>query len=325
MLRRMPHVLGLTTKAKNGSPLLRSTRYVTSEWERKKKKKERVVYKSDDYVAIDSQPNVLEKAGSMFKGLGIDFVAGLHKMPTYFSREAAFERKLYREKKNRLASQMFIAERHGILGPDLAAASFLLFRGALVKFRGKDQWFKKTKDGDTGLPVKHEPGWLLEAIDATNTELYYEGLNNLTCLEGLKSLKLAGNPNVDDWFLDRLSQFRETLEHLDLSGCPQITEHGLAALYRLRKLKTITLGHLSHIQHLKLVALMLEEAIPGCRVLGVNYYETAARPSKQAEEQSSSKPKQQEGEELQAGPFTSSDKMEDDSEEPGKRGAEQHV
>uniref|UniRef100_A0A023G1T3 ATP synthase subunit s-like protein n=1 Tax=Amblyomma parvum TaxID=251391 RepID=A0A023G1T3_AMBPA len=320
MLRRLPHALGLTAKARNGNSVLRSPRYVSSEWERKKMKKEResVTYKSDDYVATDSRPNILEQAGSVFKGLGIDFVAGLHKVPNYFSKEAAFERKLHRENKRRLASQKFFAERHGILGPDLAAASFLTFRGALVKFRGKDQWFRKTKDGGTGLPVKYEPGWVLEAIDATNTELYYEGLDNLTCLEGLKSLRLAGNPNVDDWFLDRLSQFRETLEHLDLSGCPQITEHGLAALYRLRKLKTITLGHLSHIKHLKLVALMLEDAIPGCRVLGINYCEADA-PSEQEKEPSSREPQQQ------AGPFASSDKLEDDSEEPGKRGAKQLV
>lgn len=316
-------MLCLTAKARNGDPLLRSTRYVSSDWERKRKKKEMVINTSDDYVAIDSRPNLLEKAGSMFKGLSVDFVAGLQKMPTYFTKEAAFERKLLREKKIRLASQKFISERHGILGPDLAAASFLVFRGALVQFRGKDQWFKKTEDGDTGLPVKHEPGWVLETVDATDTELYYEGLDNLTCLEGLKALKLAGNPNVDDWFLDRLSQFRETLEHLDLSGCPQITEHGLAVLYRLRKLKTITLSRLSHIPHLKLVALMLEEAIPGCRVLGVNYYEADA-PSKQTEEPSSREPKLQDSGELRARPFAFTEKMEGDSK-LGKRDIKQHV
>uniref|UniRef100_A0A023GB18 ATP synthase subunit s-like protein n=1 Tax=Amblyomma triste TaxID=251400 RepID=A0A023GB18_AMBTT len=319
MLRRLPKVLGLTAKAKNNNPLLRSTRYVSSDWERKKQKARRVVNNSDDYVAIDSRPNLLEKAGSMFKGLGVDFVSGMQKIPTYFTKGAAFERKLYREKMSRLVSQKFIPERHGILGPDLAAASFLVFRGALVKFHGNDKWFKRTKDGDTGLPGKRQPGWVLEAIDASDTEIYYEGLDNLTCLEGLKSLKLAGNPNIDDWFLDRLSQFRETLEHLDLSGCPQITEHGLAALYRLRKLKTITLAHLSHIQHIKLVALMLEEAIPGCRVLGVNYYETDA-PSEQTEEPSSREPEQQESGDWRTKQFARTDKMEDDSE-LGKRRA----
>lgn len=275
---------------------------------------------NNDYVSIDSRPNLLETAGSYFKGLSTDFVSGLHKVPAYFTREAAFERKLKREASLRAANQQFIPERHGILGPDLAAASFLIIRGARVKFHGKDAWYKKTEDDDTGLPYKYEPGWVLEAIDATDTELYYEGLDNLTCLEGLKALRLCGNPNVDDWFLDRLSQFRESLEHLDLSGCPQVTERGLSALYKLRKLKTLTLGHMTHVPHLKLVALMLEEALPGCRVLGVSYFDSEATPppGRDEEELADRQQKAQRMEEDVSG-----EGAEEETIEPTKRGAKQ--
>lgn len=276
---------------------------------------------NDDYVAIDSRPNILETAGSFFKGLSPDFVSSMHKIPTYFTREATFERKLKREANLRAASQRFFPERHGILGPDLAAASFLVFRGARVKFRGKNGWHTKTEDDDTGLPYKYEPGWVLEAIDATDTELYYEGLDNLTCLEGLKALRLCGNPNVDDWFLDRLSQFRETLEHLDLSGCPQITERGLSALYRLRKLKTLTLGHLTHVPHLKLVALMLEEALPGCKVLGISYVDSEIPPSPERDEEELVD-QQQKAQRMEEN-IASGEGAEEDTGEPTKRGAKQ--
>ncbi|KAG0413343.1 hypothetical protein HPB47_009531 [Ixodes persulcatus] len=188
-------------------------------------------------------------------------------------------------------SSRFYAERHGILGPDLAAASFLVFRGAAVKFHGKDDWYRKAEDGSIGLPQSYEDGWRVEAVDASEVELLYEGLDNLTNLEGLKALRLCGCPFVDDWFLDRLSQFKDSLEQLDLSGCPQITHRGLSALYRLRQvgnsqgqfggkpdlalfarnLKTLTLRYLSHVEHLQLVALMLEDAIPGLEVKGVDF------------------------------------------------------
>uniref|UniRef100_A0A6M2CW65 ATP synthase subunit s-like protein n=1 Tax=Rhipicephalus microplus TaxID=6941 RepID=A0A6M2CW65_RHIMP len=290
LLQRLPRVLVASAAEANraNTSLLGSCRRCFSDdtdW--KRKKRQIPVNTSDDYVGTDSKPGPLESVGSMFKGIGVDFAATLHNIPAYFTERAVFERKLRREKMRRLSSQKFFPERHGILGPDLAAASFLIFRGALVKFHDKDEWYKKTEDDETGLPLRQEPGWVVEAIDASNAELYYEGLDNLTCLDGLKALRLAGNPNVDDWFMDRLSQFRETLEHLDVSGCPQITEHGLAALYRLRKLKTITLAHLSHIKHIKLVGLMLEEAIPGCRVLGISYFDYDA-PSQQNRETSSS-------------------------------------
>lgn len=310
MLRRLPRVLAASAIDANraGASLLGTTRRCLSddtEW--KRKKRQVPVNTSVDYVTIDSKPNPLETVGSMFKGLGVDFVASLHNVPTYFTERAAFDRKLRRERMRRLSSQKFFPERHGILGPDLAAASFLIFRGALVKFQNKDEWYKKTEDDETGLPLKFEPGWVVEAIDASNAELYYEGLDNLTCLDGLKALRLAGNPNVDDWFMDRLSQFRETLEHLDVSGCPQITEHGLAALYRLRNLKTITLAHLSHIKHIKLVGLMLEEAIPGCRVLGISYFDSDTSPGQSKESSSSQANQKPQGQ--QEEPFQSPEKL----------------
>uniref|UniRef100_L7M1V8 ATP synthase subunit s-like protein n=1 Tax=Rhipicephalus pulchellus TaxID=72859 RepID=L7M1V8_RHIPC len=323
LLQRLPRVLAASAVEANraSTSLLGSTRRCLSDdadW--KRKKRQMPVNTSTDYVAIDSKPGPIEAVGSIFKGLGPDFAAALHNIPAYFTERAVFDRKLRREKMRRLSSQKFYPECHGILGPDLAAASFLIFRGALVKFHDKDEWYKKKEDGDTGLPLTHEPGWVVEAIDASNAELYYEGLDNLTCLEGLKALRLAGNPNVDDWFMDRLSQFRETLEHLDVSGCPQITEHGLAALYRLRKLKTITLAHLSHIKHIKLVGLMLEEAIPGCRVLGISYFDSDASPEQNQEDSSSEahpKPHRQQEE-----PFSSPEKMEDVSENSQRKSAE---
>lgn len=315
----MGRTLGSGLEATRANLPLHGSRCMSSD--KTAEKTAKYVNTNDDYVAIDSRPNILETAGSFFKGLSPDFVSSMHKIPTYFTREATFERKLKREANLRAASQRFFPERHGILGPDLAAASFLVFRGARVKFRGKDGWHTKTEDDDTGLPYKYEPGWVLEAIDATDTELYYEGLDNLTCLEGLKALRLCGNPNVDDWFLDRLSQFRETLEHLDLSGCPQITERGLSALYRLRKLKTLTLGHLTHVPHLKLVALMLEEALPGCKVLGISYVdsEIPPPPERKEEELVDRQPEAQRMEEN----IASGEGAEEDTGEPTKRGAKQ--
>jgi hypothetical protein len=52
----------------------------------------------------------------------------------------------------------FIAERHLYLGPDLAAAHFLVHRGAAVKFIGNDVWFKRDDKGRYSLPGTKVPG-----------------------------------------------------------------------------------------------------------------------------------------------------------------------
>lgn len=69
--------------------------------------------------------------------------------------------------------QRFIAERFLFLGADLAAAHFLVRREASVKFVGDDTWY--TRRGDKELPKRKMEGMYIEAIDASGTELMFEG------------------------------------------------------------------------------------------------------------------------------------------------------
>lgn len=70
----------------------------------------------------------------------------------------------------------FIPERLLFLGPDLAAAHFLVHRDAAVKFVGENVWIKKDKKGRYDLPGRRVPDLFIEAIDASDTELMFEGL-----------------------------------------------------------------------------------------------------------------------------------------------------
>lgn len=75
----------------------------------------------------------------------------------------------------------FIPERLMFLGPDLAAAYFIVHRGGAVKFIGNPDWHKRSPGlfGRYELPEQKRPGLYLEAIDASNTELMFEGLFDL--------------------------------------------------------------------------------------------------------------------------------------------------
>uniref|UniRef100_A0A7E4VU30 ATP synthase subunit s-like protein n=1 Tax=Panagrellus redivivus TaxID=6233 RepID=A0A7E4VU30_PANRE len=166
--------------------------------------------------------------------------------------------------------QRFIPERLLFLGPDLAAAHFLVHRDASVKFIGDDTWYKRSDKQK--LPGVRVPGMYLEAIDASGTELLYEGFSNLYDLKHVRMLRLAGCKNVDDWTLSRIgSIFADSLEFLDLSGCQKISAKGLRGLHSLKKLSYLRLEGLDHVDKLAKSALLLEEAIPGLTVLGVNF------------------------------------------------------
>ncbi len=116
-------------------------------------------------------------------------------------------------------SQIFIRERVVALGPDLAAAHFLLYRNCRVRFKGQDEWTELDRYQKAPIPETFQPGWFIEAIDAAESNLVYEGLQNMRNLVFLKYLDLSYSPYIDAWTLDRITgEYRDSLEFLDLSG-----------------------------------------------------------------------------------------------------------
>ncbi|KJH43021.1 hypothetical protein DICVIV_10991 [Dictyocaulus viviparus] len=166
--------------------------------------------------------------------------------------------------------QRMIPERLLFLGPDLAAAHFLIHRGAAVKFVGDDSWYKKDKRNNYRIPGTKVPGLYLEAIDASETELMFEGFANLRGLGHLRMLRLAGCPYIDDWTLSRIGGMMPRLEMLDLSGCHRVSAKGLMGLKMLKSLKYLRLEGISA-KNLGKAALLLESTIPKLKVLGVDY------------------------------------------------------
>ncbi|VDN51020.1 unnamed protein product [Dracunculus medinensis] len=168
--------------------------------------------------------------------------------------------------------QRFIPERQLFLGPDLAAAHFLVHRGAAIKFIGDNIWIKRNKFGQYDLPGRKVPGLYLEAIDASDTELMFEGFENLNDLRHVRLIRLAGCKYADDWMMSRLgTMFSNSLELLDLSDCDRISAKGLAGLRSLKKLRYLRLEGMDHIKDIAKVVLILEKSISGLKVIGLDY------------------------------------------------------
>ena len=165
--------------------------------------------------------------------------------------------------------QQYIPERHTILGNDLAAAHFLVFRDAKVKFVEQKNWIKleDDEDIDNKLPTKYVHGMFVEAIDCEDVEIYYEGLENLRRLKSLRFLSFKNVKSFDDWCLDRVSGSEfENLEVLNLAGT-QITELGLQALYRVPSLRKLILSEPYRNVEWKLTLAMLQDIIPDLEIV----------------------------------------------------------
>jgi hypothetical protein len=171
-----------------------------------------------------------------------------------------------------IKAQIFVPSRLTALGPDLAAAHFLCHRNCKVRFKGHKHWTELADDGTLDIPATYVPGWYVEAIEASDSLLLYEGLQNLKNLHHLKELDLSYCRYIDEWCMDRITgEYHATLETLNISGCREVNWNGLEVVWRLGKLKTLIIKDMDHIQDLTLICLMLLDVLPNLKIVGAEY------------------------------------------------------
>ncbi|XP_011196082.1 distal membrane-arm assembly complex protein 2 [Zeugodacus cucurbitae] len=163
--------------------------------------------------------------------------------------------------------QKYVQERHEILGAELAAAHFLLYRGGAVKFLHERGWMRANDEGEFNLPNKYHPAFKIEGLRCDNMTLYYEGLENIRNLQELKFLSFHNVHTFDDWCLDRISSSGfPKLEVLDISKT-SCTVNGLSCLYRIPTLKLLIVNDPKESLEFELACSMLEEVIPSVKIV----------------------------------------------------------
>ncbi|XP_066205300.1 distal membrane-arm assembly complex protein 2 [Saccopteryx leptura] len=182
-------------------------------------------------------------------------------------REYLFQKRVSKvHQENR--SFTLIKERYG---PYIAGAYFILKQGGAVKFQGKEEWIRSKGHGHFLLKLLSFQAVPVEAVDASDCAINYEGLDNLLALKELQSLSLQRCPHVDDWCLSRLHQLANSLQELSLAGCPRISERGLACLHHLQNLRRLDISDLPAVSNPGLTQILVEEMLPNCEVLGAEW------------------------------------------------------
>uniref|UniRef100_A0A2I3SVK8 Uncharacterized protein n=1 Tax=Pan troglodytes TaxID=9598 RepID=A0A2I3SVK8_PANTR len=154
-------------------------------------------------------------------------------------RDYLLQREMYKvHEKNR--SYTWLEKQHGPYG---AGAFFILKQGGAVKFRDKE-WIRPDKYGHFSQEFWNFCEVPVEAVDASDCDINYEGLDNLLRLKELHPCRC-----MDDWCLSRLYPLADSLRsaqagpRCDYLGPPCRVQPGLTQI-------------------------LVEEMLPNCRGCG---------------------------------------------------------
>lgn len=152
-------------------------------------------------------------------------------------------------------------ERIKAVGPDRAAAEWLLRCGAKVRFQGFDRF----QHDYNGLPTGPLGRYKIQAIDATESCIMQKGFDHLDGLQHVEEIKFKKCIYIEDACLERLSSIKnlqESLYMLEVVSCGNVTDKGLIALHQLRNLEYLFLSDLPGIKDKQTTVDRLQTALP---------------------------------------------------------------
>lgn len=148
------------------------------------------------------------------------------------------------------------------VGPDRAAAEWLLRCGAGVRWKDRDSILTDYNS----LPPGGYKSLFIEEIDASGSCIMSVGFPHLRGLKHVKKLILHQCNYLDNEALPMLAAVKDTLEELQLSSCGDIDDSGVKSLSHLSNLRHLLLYDLPEVRNKEECVQFLHSALPLCDV-----------------------------------------------------------
>lgn len=161
---------------------------------------------------------------------------------------------------NNVANKVDISRIEEV-GPDRAAAEWLLKCGAKVKFAGSSSF-----EGDYNSLVSSGRSKQIVEIDGTDSTIFSVGFPYLKGLKSVEKVTIKRNPYLDDEALPMLELINDSLRTLELLTIANVTDKGVRSLVVLTKLKKLVLFNLPSVKSRSECLEHLQANLPNCDV-----------------------------------------------------------
>ncbi|XP_055926197.1 ATP synthase subunit s, mitochondrial-like [Argiope bruennichi] len=148
------------------------------------------------------------------------------------------------------------------VGPDRAAAEWLLRCGASVKWKNHEKWVSDYNI----LQMEFLPKNVIEEIDATESCIMHVGFPYLNDLKYVKTIKLHKCFYIEDTCINMLSAVKNSLQNLEIVSCGNVTDNGILSVAKLTNLKFLYLYDLPEVTDKEHCLHVLLKNLPECKL-----------------------------------------------------------
>ncbi|XP_037714465.1 ATP synthase subunit s, mitochondrial [Drosophila subpulchrella] len=154
------------------------------------------------------------------------------------------------------------ADRLAKVGPNRLCAEWIVKNGGGVRF--VENPTKLWKDYNS-LPGENTQ-FCLKVVDASNSSIMKIGLEHLKGCKSIDTVIFHNCKHLENDGLEGLHHISSSLERLQVSGCYNITDSGLAAIGELENLRQLVIFDMIFVKNMEAVAANLKRQLPNCDI-----------------------------------------------------------
>ncbi|XP_045472210.1 ATP synthase subunit s, mitochondrial-like [Harmonia axyridis] len=152
-------------------------------------------------------------------------------------------------------------ERKKLVGPDRICAEWILKNGGAIRWLGDKEYIT-----DYNLLPPERTKKFLEAMDATNSSISHQGFSHFLGCKNIREVILRNCTYIEDEAIKALEPLQNSLTHLVIEDCPNLTLDGLSFILKQKRLKRLILRDFLYIDQNELDKFIQKTSleIPSC-------------------------------------------------------------